>query len=331
MVAPLLRPSAMLSRRLILKFSAALVTLAMMLGVAEAVVRSYLPSRNVGPSFTIFDDEHGVLLKRNFDCGRWTPEFSMSLSTNSLGQRGPEPEAGDQGGVLFLGDSFTLGYGVNDGEEFPALVRERLSHDLARSVPVWNTGVGGVGNGRWLKVLQGEALKWKPKVVVLQLCGNDFDDNQSEALYSISTAGELVESAAAKAPSVKRALQKFIEFVPGLAYSHLVCSFRGGRRGHGGAQHATKVSTVQDSPADELTWEILKQAIKESRALGAQVVLLTAAVEEARVARARELGVRVIAIPLKRHKPELYYERDGHWNSRGHEYAAELVVEALLQ
>ncbi len=315
----------MLRRNLIRKSSAALVTLTVMLGVAEGVVRAFVPARNVGPSFTVFDAERGVALKRNLECQRITPEFTMTLSTNSLGQRGAEPSSKAAGGVLFLGDSFTLGYGVDDGQEFPALVRAALSSNAGEIVPTWNTGVGGVGNGRWLKVLDNEALAWEPSIVVMQICGNDFDDNWSEGLYSITEAGELTAANSEKAPTLKRALQSFVEFVPGLSYSHLVCSFRGGRR----RTQDDGVAVAQEG--DELTWRIIEEAISKCQARGQRVVLVTAAVGESRLKRANELGIPVLTVPLKSERPDLYYERDGHWNALGHEYAAELLTRELIE
>lgn len=314
-------------RRLIRKSSVALATLALMLSAAEAVVRTLAPARNVGPSFTVFDEEHGVSLKRNLECERFTPEFTMALTTNSLGQRGVEPSDGAQGGVLFLGDSFTLGYGVNDGEEFPAIVRAVLKRGLGENVAVWNTGIGGVGNGRWLKTLEQDAPDWKPELVVMQLCGNDFDDNYSEGLYSVSPEGKLIEHSARKAAPLKRALQGIVESVPGLAYSHLVCLFRGGRRA---ASSENAGQGAGSSARDELTWKILERAIDEAESLGARVVLLTAAVSKARVERARELGIPVMAVPSKQARPDLYYERDGHWNLSGQVAAAQLVIAEIL-
>ena len=87
------------------------------LALCEVVVRIFIPVRNVGPSLTIYDPVYGKRLKKNFTATRTTPEFTMQFTTNSLGFRGPEPEVFPYRPILFLGDSFTAGYGVNDGEE----------------------------------------------------------------------------------------------------------------------------------------------------------------------------------------------------------------------
>src|SRR6185295_7928209 len=103
-----------------------LLSLVASLGLAEVVVQAFVPVRDVGPSFTVYDPVLGKRLKASFSAERITPEFRMRLSTNSLGFRGPEPKAISSGPILFLGDSFTMGYGVRDGEEYPARVATEL-------------------------------------------------------------------------------------------------------------------------------------------------------------------------------------------------------------
>jgi hypothetical protein len=54
-----------------------------------------------------------------------------NISTNAYGFRGPDPQTlAKPNGVtriLFLGDSFTLGWGVDDPDSLPALVRADLN------------------------------------------------------------------------------------------------------------------------------------------------------------------------------------------------------------
>jgi hypothetical protein len=147
----------------------ALVTLLVMLGLSELIVRRFVPVRNVGPSFTIYDPIYGTRLKKDFSAKRITPEFTMRFTTNSLGFRGPEPELSPHRPILFLGDSFTMGYGVNDGEEFPALVRNALTKRGPDTVAVINAGVGNVGNRRWIKFLPAEGKRYNPRLVVFQI------------------------------------------------------------------------------------------------------------------------------------------------------------------
>ena len=100
---------------------------AVALCAAELAVRRFVTVRSVGPAVTVYSPIYGVRLRSNFSGVQITPEFRMRITTNSLGFRGPEPDGPLRNVLLYLGDSFTVGYGVNDGEEFPALVAARLA------------------------------------------------------------------------------------------------------------------------------------------------------------------------------------------------------------
>ena len=118
----------------------------------------------------------------------------MQFTTNSLGFRGPEPDSFPNHPILFLGDSFTAGYGVNDDEESPALIRKALAKRYgAHRIPVVNTGLGDSGNGYWIKFLKKEGKRYDPRLVVLELCETDFEDNIREHLFGLSSLGELEE------------------------------------------------------------------------------------------------------------------------------------------
>ncbi len=83
--------------------------------ISEVFIRLFITVRNVGPSFTVYDSVYGKRLKKDFSTTRITPEFKMKFTTNSLGFRGPEINFPVNSSIIFLGDSFSMGYGVNDG------------------------------------------------------------------------------------------------------------------------------------------------------------------------------------------------------------------------
>ena len=94
--------------------------------VLELALRVSGLVRNVGPAFSVYDAKYGKQHKANFSAIRTTPESTFRLTTDSRGMRGPEPDRFPYRPLLFLGVSFTEGYGVDDGKEFPALVRKDL-------------------------------------------------------------------------------------------------------------------------------------------------------------------------------------------------------------
>jgi len=144
-------------KRIIMNWSILLLSIVFTVFAGELFVRVFVPVRNVGPTFSSYHPYYGKVLKKNFSCTRIAPEFTMKFSTNSLGHRGPEPAGFPKHPVLFLGDSFTSGYGVNDGEEFPDLVRVALEQrGRTIPIPVVNAGSGNIGNGYWLRFLKAE-------------------------------------------------------------------------------------------------------------------------------------------------------------------------------
>jgi len=103
----------------------------------------------------------------------------MNIQVNSLGMRDDEPAPADTPGltrIAAIGDSFTFGMSVQQGEDFPA----QLEHLLRASEPaggrffdVLNFGVTGYGSLHEAAVLREKALAFDPRVVVLAYCFND--------------------------------------------------------------------------------------------------------------------------------------------------------------
>jgi lysophospholipase L1-like esterase len=100
--------------------------------------------------------------------------FSTTFRTNSHGLRDREYSFEKPDGrmrILALGDSFTWGWGVNDGEIYTEVL-ESLLH----GVDVINLGVTAFNLAQEYKYLKLEGMRYRPDVVVLALCMNDFDD-----------------------------------------------------------------------------------------------------------------------------------------------------------
>jgi hypothetical protein len=307
------------------------ISIAISLCIAEATLRALSPSRNVGPSFTSYDPVYGKRLKPGVSILRITPEFTMRLTTNSLGFRGPEPATFPAGAILFIGDSFTMGYGVDDGQEFPALVQKALTARRS-STPVVNTGLGANGNGRWVKLLRRDAVRFAPRAVVLQVQDNDFEDNPSEGLFTLSASGALVEEPIPD-PGWTRGLQRLIENVPGLAYSHLIARFRQGFDPVMPLQAEAKTEPRSEPTVDPLTLRLIDESLAICADRHWPVIGVLADVREPKAAAVAALfaarAVPLLVVPGKPERPDLYYRIDGHWNAAGHQFAARLVLDEL--
>jgi len=303
--------------------------------LSEIMVRAFIPVRMVGSSFTVYDPVLGKRLKKNFSTIRKTPEFTIKFSTNSYSYRGPEPKTLPTRSILFLGDSFTMGYGVTDGEEYPAIIRATLSQQDP-SIPVVNTGMGANGNGRWIKFLRTEAKSYDPRVVIIQLMANDFQDNVNERLFRLSADKNLVELPVPPIEMV-RVVQNFVDNIPGLADSHLLgLTYQAyWSIGQGGMPAPAKTVNVNNMPNDhdELTYRILEEVVSICRQENWPMLAIVVGISGERAAeidhRLRSADIPTINTPGRDERPDLFYEIDGHWNPAGHALVAELVLSKL--
>ncbi|MEA2027501.1 MAG: arylesterase [Campylobacterota bacterium] len=86
--------------------------------------------------------------------------------------------------ILFLGDSLTEGFGVEQDEAYPTLVQELIAKKLNQKVTIINGGVSGSTTSDGLARLKWY-LKRKPSLIMVALGANDglrgHDLNKSQA------------------------------------------------------------------------------------------------------------------------------------------------------
>ena len=95
-------------------------------------------------------------------------EYDVRVTTNSSGFRGQREYAMARAPgtrrIVLLGDSFTFGFGAEDGEVVSAVLEERLNaaEPGVRS-EVLNMGVSGFGQAEELVTWQERARDWRPR------------------------------------------------------------------------------------------------------------------------------------------------------------------------
>ena len=75
--------------------------------------------------------------------------------------------------ILVFGDSLSAGYGLDKGEEWPALLQRRLDNDNNFTVKIHNHSVSGETTGGGLSRLRASLRQTRPDIVVLALGAND--------------------------------------------------------------------------------------------------------------------------------------------------------------
>ncbi|MGH7769350.1 MAG: GDSL-type esterase/lipase family protein [Candidatus Binatia bacterium] len=138
-------------------------------------------------------------------------EYSAEILVNSLGFRGPEISAAKKPGivrVLFLGDSFTFGHGLDENETLPFLVGEALERAQPGRFEVVNGGVYGYSTGDQLNLLKKFGLPLEPDIVVVLFMTNDLSDNFNQ--YKLESGGILARDGASSDYVKSRRITRFI-------------------------------------------------------------------------------------------------------------------------
>lgn len=130
----------------------------------------------VGPALRVVPDGWLYALKRNLDARFVSSEFDVSFATDDRGRRTPSPGGSDLR-VLGIGDSFTMGFGVESEETFLFVLAARLAEHGLRAEAL-NAGVLGYNPYNSVGYLLADGLRADPSVVILQLwVGDDLCDH----------------------------------------------------------------------------------------------------------------------------------------------------------
>ena len=190
--------------------------------IGEIGLRLFLP-QGTGPIQYAFHPELGYIPYPNQRGRRTQPRIlDYTFSNNSLGFRGSREYSfgpSHKKRILFLGDSFTYGLGVNDDQTFCSLIQKRLGEE---SYEIINAGAPVKGTDYALKVFTTIGAKYQPNLMALCFFGNDFSDNQRKQYYTHQDDGALTPKSLK--PSLNR-FKRWTNDMPGynwmISHSHL--------------------------------------------------------------------------------------------------------------
>lgn len=164
--------------------AAALLVTALTLVLFEVAVRWIAPQPQLYPRYR-YSERYGHLLPRSTSIVHELPgSWRFVYTTNEYGFRVSMPAVSnryDVPNVVVLGDSVTFGQGVNDGDEYPAL----LGAQLRGQAQVVNLGVPSFGLTHQIRLFYEFGVVYQPAAVVLQFTFNDPDDNFYERVTSV--------------------------------------------------------------------------------------------------------------------------------------------------
>jgi len=139
-------------------------------------------TKHLFPKEFISKDGHFHSLAPDVDGRHTLAEFDISFKTNSIGLRDKEypHKSTETLRMLVLGDSFTMGWGVEQDEVFMEVFEKKINEDkiFDCNIEVLNAGVYGYGTVDELLFLQKMGLKLKPDIILLTFfIGNDIFEN----------------------------------------------------------------------------------------------------------------------------------------------------------
>jgi hypothetical protein len=158
--------------------------------VGEVVLRVFSPVEYLYPRYK-YSAQYGFTLFEDRRMVHSIPgKYKFYYEINELGYRGPLVEvAADYArtNIIVLGDSYSFGMGVDEGEEFS----RGLSRTLGDAHDVVNLGTPGWGLTQQVRRYYDFGSQYKPKYVVLQFCSNDPEDNFNNMVTRVEN-GDLV-------------------------------------------------------------------------------------------------------------------------------------------
>ena len=117
-------------------------------------------------------DERLIYVPRIGSCRFTNAEFDTTLSFEKEGRvRNSMPEKRSEVGIAVLGDSYAMGWGVNDRETFANVLQDELKR------PVYNLAVSSYGTVRELLRLEQSGLINHVDTILIQYAANDFMEN----------------------------------------------------------------------------------------------------------------------------------------------------------
>ena len=121
------------------------------------------------PECAIYDKELGYTLRPG-SCVFSGKEFSNVYYVNSIGVRDDEASL-HHPQIIVTGDSVAMGWGVNQEETYAQLIEKRFG------ATVLNAAVSSYGTAREIMMLA-RVQTDKLKYLIVQYCGNDYDENR---------------------------------------------------------------------------------------------------------------------------------------------------------
>lgn len=333
-------------RKVIIAASAVLVGLFAGFGLMEAIVRLYF-SEPVVPRFVV-DSGVGIRFNQsNVTTEHYYPnQYRVTITTNQAGLRGPDDYAirkpPNTYRIAMLGDSVLFGHGVADHD----VVSYQLEHLLNRTAKqrrfeVLNFGVSGFGTAEELVAYEKIVRPYNPDAVVVFYFSNDVGNTIVSGLFKVGADGKLERTDKSYLPGVR--LREILYAIPPVrwlfehsqAWNFIRNRLSGIVHRSFLAEHGMQNYKEEKPAAMVLTRLVIIELLREISRDGVRSMIFIIPDREMKtnfpVSFETINGLQAIAIDGRKFLSNIdYYDIDGHWRSRGHRNAAEVLREHVL-
>lgn len=160
------------------------VTLVVMLGITEGLVRLLAPQ----PTGLSHQDRFGLALHYP-RITRYLPQYGHEVTFNRAGMRDREhaiDKPADVFRIMVMGDSFMEGLQVPFDSLMPVHLEHALAQATGRKIEVMNLGVSGWGTDDELRYLTEYGLQYHPDLVLIVMTlHNDIGDNLRQQWHTV--------------------------------------------------------------------------------------------------------------------------------------------------
>jgi hypothetical protein len=349
-----------------------LASVAASVGIAEAALRIIRPPAvqiNHQPTIFAPDPEIGYRYLPNSSSYMERLEFKVPVRINNAGFFDDDFVPGRRPGVrriAILGDSFTAGFHVGRGENFPDRLESRLRAGRpALRCEVMNFGMAGLGTTQQATLLERDVVRYRPDLVVLAFYENDVEDVQHGIVFNENYRGyKLIYSDPSQRERVAAQVDAFLDKVSPIGrwaveHSYLVRSFYNSWNESNGDASRLSLTDNRARAADlfprPLSREEAVSRIVEAisgmeeacRGIGAEFLFVVipskeeargekglaadGIVEELERRETRTLSLLEAFRAREGRGDDLFWKRDGHCNAAGHALVASEVYRYLTE
>lgn len=191
----------MKKKSFIYKLIVAFIAIFVALGGIELGIRLFLPSQRHLPMYHM-DESGNHLLMPHLKLKYNQKEFSHDVITNSSGFRNKK-ELVNENLILFIGDSFTFGSGVDEEQHYSYIFDKLINWD-EKKINVYNAGVPGystINQHIYIRDLVNRGLDIKK--IFLGIDISDFNENLLFPIYDVQDGRLVFSTKEKKGPIIK--------------------------------------------------------------------------------------------------------------------------------